>query len=584
MAHEDSQIITSEDLHYGHALSLTQQPLLKELLEKASDPNTQITLVVGAGASLDSGFLNWDSFIERLAALAPTAEMQRMLLQDTAAGPLRRADTALGLAKSFSPGTSAAIVRRELYEAVERPTIPGETALAIAQVRNNAESRARIITTNFDDVLEEALKIEIPECSVYSFSLGKKRSEKNTEGEGHRRQAGIERWLEFEETASQCSVLHIHGMLPRNEKAKKPLVLSERQFLRYGGRVQKVIAQCLSDGIVVFVGVSLQDPNLVLPLWKSARSDVKTHSFVLSVPVLSPDARKEGISLEQARAYEREKAVLLNQSLGIKPILLKSYSQLHQALRELAIAAGCNDDAAADITGADRYGIRFEKILKNAHQLASDHGPDAPRLLRAGLDPETPLWQLLYDPPAKIKRAHHKLVKALGTPMVAEFEERFALFVWLRTEGDRYALDLVASSVYQYLDNWAQPVGIEIEPTSRYIAAESAFSGRSASRNFPESESVHQWRGMHAVPIRVEDINGNSMSIGIVTLNTNYHVLPEVAHEEEAETFVSVLAAYSDKREIEDQMVEAALRLFTAPSVRTPISSESVSPCASTAT
>lgn len=562
---EDTDIVISADnLHSGHALSLTQQPLLKELLERVSDSTMHVTLIVGAGASVDSGFLNWQSFVERLAALAPTKEFEAMLLMDSADGPLRRADTALGMAQTASAGTTEEIVRRELYATVEEPTVAGETARAVAGVRARSGARGRIITTNFDDVLEEALKAENNSWQVSSFALGKRTKKKTKKKNGERR------WKDFKESEDQCSVLHIHGMLPRHQDAKKPLVLSERQFLKHGPRVRRLISEMLENGTVIFIGVSLQDPNLILPLWDSAHSATASNAYVLSVPVLSVQAREGGLTLEDARTYEREKAVLIHRSLGVKPILLKSYSQLHQALRELAMATHQGGTRVADITGIDRYGARFDRILAYSHGAVQSRGAQAPELLRSNLRAGARLWKLLTDPDEEIKRRHEKLISDIGSPLspTEDREERFAIFVWLRSMSEGYSLDLVASSVYQYLDDWARPTGVEIEPTSRYIAAESAFMGSSVSSNYPKTESVHQWRGMLAVPIRVGEkklsgVEEESVAIGVVTLNTSFHILPEIAKKDGEKTYVSILSAYPNKREIEDELILATMALLS---------------------
>lgn len=66
-----AQMITSKALDQGHALSRSDQPYWAQLLEAAAAGGHRVTLVVGAGVSVDSGLPSWSVLVDRIIEQIP---------------------------------------------------------------------------------------------------------------------------------------------------------------------------------------------------------------------------------------------------------------------------------------------------------------------------------------------------------------------------------------------------------------------------------------------------------------------------------------------------------------------------------
>ena len=62
-------------------------------------------------------------------------------------------------------------------------------------------------------------------------------------------------------------------------------MLTESDFLEHGARVQEIVTSAIAAGTILFVGLSLTDPNIVGPLYRSDNSG-DAHRYGLFVPPL----------------------------------------------------------------------------------------------------------------------------------------------------------------------------------------------------------------------------------------------------------------------------------------------------------
>lgn len=516
------------------AISFDSQPRLRELFECVARGTEAITIFLGAGVSIDSGLPTWTQLVDNLASAVKDARWAACI-KDDAADPMRKAEYILQLALEGRAGTQTEIVRSALYKGQDAPE-PGSLVDAIARLATMlTPTRVRVLTTNFDVLFESALRAHSPSTPVISCSLGPS---------GTR----------AKKTASKNSFLvhHVHGVLAPNEPEQGPLVLTESHFLEHGTRVRAVIEDALIESQVIFVGVSLTDPNLVTPLWK-LRNLHKPYRepYVITVAAAQPDGSAEP---SDARAFAIRKATYLEKQLKVRTLFLKAYSQVPQLFHELALAVAEPDRYfESNPAQSTRYGHRLAAILGTAYTNIGC-GPDeelptgqAAIDLSAALHsklyaPDTGLVGQLRDLAASMLKHNNSSIKKLAQLHRDAFEsEQFGLFLWLRSRGDagrrsEYDLRLVGTSVYTHSEPWSLDREAPIVPGSRFDAANAAFSGQTHIQNLDEHRPWQLWRTGVAVPFFVTagrssaslpgtGLHLDVMSIGVIALHTRNTIL-----------------------------------------------------------
>jgi len=362
-------MIAEDDFLNGHAFSFTKQPYLAALFETVIDRDTNITFVVGAGVSLDSGLPPWLSLIDRMCEqLRGDPVLMDLALRDRS-DPMRRAELVLEMVLRRKAGWQPeTVIRHALYR--PRPSrlpLTGPLAEAIAQLGTRLGNRGRLITTNFDEVLETALGRYLPESEIKSYGL---RSEvdhsrwSNSIGIGH--------------------VLHVHGLVRPKRGPLKPVILTESHFLEHGPKVRALILKQLQASCVIFIGVSLADPNLTGPLWDlRSGQQVRIRPFVLTVPEPPP----QGCHHRDIKRYTLENARYLEDKLKMRPIFLKSYAQQIQVLGDLDLALSAGKSRYTIGASGDsnlEYGLRFTRALNKAYEsIGCTGGSDSPERCNA---------------------------------------------------------------------------------------------------------------------------------------------------------------------------------------------------------
>ena len=294
------------------AFSRARQGYLKLMFDAVVDSKKPITLVAGAGISMNASLPSWESLIANMTSFIADPDLRRMAEKDKS-DLMRKAEIVLHLVKAENANPEEyEFVRDALYQQ-GRSVSPGQLAESIARLAAVRRNGLRLITTNFDNILERALWQHFDQKNIRTFSLDE-----------------VADWEDWNGN-DQVGVLHLHGLLRQGKSPKHPIVLSESQYLKYGARVRETIAKTLANSYSIFVGLSMADPNLVGPLYASRPA---THDrFALFVPRRLPDE-----SYEESAKYAVSSAKYLETELGLKPIFLKSYSQLNQVLSDLSLA------------------------------------------------------------------------------------------------------------------------------------------------------------------------------------------------------------------------------------------------------
>jgi hypothetical protein len=530
---QETLVIGYKRFIYGHALSFTEQPYLEELFTAVRNKKKPVTLVMGAGVSMNAGLRSWRDLIKYMtyqihddnkAGQDDVNELNHRLqemLREDQSDLMRKAEIVLQLVKDRKRSRPEhQIICDALYQADLLDT-PGPLAMSIARFVRARDRDVRVVTTNFDTLVEEALKRVLGRSQVRSYSLDR-----------------ADVWQESLRTGApeqrKVGVLHLHGIIERAKPAKGPIVLTESQFFKHGATVRRVLFETLADSCSIFVGLGMSDPNLIGPLYEMKNTRNRNLRFALVVPQDAPGAQDE---LDSAY-YAVESAKSLENELGLKTVLLNSYSQLNQVLADLSLA----------IVEPDRYDIQAANrpdtlVYVKRHARALDECYSA---IGCDNSEQTPVKGSADALSEKLHTALHArngpldLLRTFADPtrmgeLGSSEGENFALFLWLRSRQrpktePSYALRLVGTSAYVYREEWAarhhQTV---IARHSTSLAASAVFNGN--AQVGPALEPP--WKGIFAVPIVVGSSGSDEMigkypadvlTIGAITLNSTYEV------------------------------------------------------------
>lgn len=520
------------------AISYSSQPYLRMMFDSlCTEDALPITIIAGAGVSCDAGLPNWNELVDHICKLLVPDLVDNF--REDQSDPIRKIDYAFR-ARMPAPNTrpESEIVRDALYEEMGNAAVPGRLADVVARFTREARGTVRIATTNFDVLVENALKLYYRNVNSHAIS-------------------NLGRWIQMTNRRHSASVLHLHGVIAPSVDPVGPLMLKEGAYEANGKAVRETVGQMLQMGHVIFIGVSLTDPNIVAPLRDTAseRADSDKHCFQFMV-VDSAETRHhvaDEVRDAEVRADEflKIKCDYLVSELSVKPIVCKSFSQIQQVMSELTVASQdyqrYNDD---DPITSRRYGYRFTRALNYAYEAVGapkgsscdwwPSGESSERLcerlsqalrmpdpVTGAAGPEAYLRELAEAIPA-IE------LDSLGLTHPYLRSEGFSIFLWLRQRPDNgrpqgeasYSLRMMGTSGYSYKDKFTNDRTVIMgRPTSsNYLAAFSVYFGRAAqSLALPDERALPLWRSMIASPLTWtnEENDNDELVLGAVTLNSN---------------------------------------------------------------
>ncbi|MBB6376111.1 hypothetical protein BKA01_003369 [Pseudonocardia eucalypti] len=502
-----------------------------------STPDQKITIICGAGVSKDSGLPSWEELLQRLVRVLDDKDMQEMVVIDRI-DPPRKADYIFALRKDRNLAWDS-FVRDGLYAGQEANLAPGVLADSLASFVQVVQSRVRIMTTNYDNKLEDALEKRMPEVVVEARGLKQARKWWGTD------------------PMQKIEVLHLHGYVPPGgEPAIGPIVLGESQYLEHGAAVRLEIQKALRESVVLFVGMSLTDPNLSGPLHA-----VRTgKAFTLMVPdAPEPDlsrARRGALAL----AYCSAQADSRYRHFGVQTVILKSFGQVAQCIEELSIAADPTTQYSKD-TSDLRYGRRFWRILEKVHLALGMTNGNVPAGGDKGREVSEALAEAMVGGPMALindLRANCRLeYSQMGMTKAHLDEEEFALYLWVRDLGSdprspgSFQISLAGTSAYIHRSSVTLQHSVPIAPNSPIAAAEAVYFGNARLIDGAErGKKTQMWGTLQSVPIHMAEIDfdANATSypvcIGAATLVSNYRVVAREIIENAHATDINVAKAY----------------------------------------
>jgi SIR2-like domain len=288
---------------------------LVEAIDSIARHEEQITMFVGAGVSAEAELPAWERLVRTLLAETQIAagltdEDRRLWIEATIAqGPLAAA--AIARAQHADELAFRRALRAALYgDRAPSSYLPGALGGQIAELKRCLGPRLRLVTANYDGLLERALEEADLEPASYVRNQG--------EAEG------------------KSAVWHLHGRLMRNPAGTKwvsegRLVLTEGDYAESTNTrwPEDFVAHCLADSLCLFVGLSMTDPNFIRWLYRYADGE-RQHLAVFVRQASRAPNEAVRFSLERSAAARWKLA-------GVKPIWSNYYGEVAQFVHEIGL-------------------------------------------------------------------------------------------------------------------------------------------------------------------------------------------------------------------------------------------------------
>jgi hypothetical protein len=456
--------------------TFAQSPLT-DVIADASKAQ-RLTVMLGAGASIEAGLPSWPTLVERLLVRA-AGERELLDAKDTRArerwvAEAVRRDGYLGAAaivEALSDGALATWVPEALYGPgrTANDYVPGPICRQLPRLADAFGAGFEVMTTNYDDLAELALRDDPIRPRVALPYVGK----------------------HLDAEAGAVQVVHLHGYAGRDGAAGS-LVLAEgdyQQMQQTTSWQEARVRAALDQGMFVFVGTSLVDPNLVRYLYGSATEGappryaifVRQDTYEADVPAGVPAAREAAVEARWA-------------AVGVTAVFVDHYIDVAQLLYEMARA---KDRGDAYVPLPERARDWTQQIAENILGLHDD------RAFVRGQDVLS----------AQLRSALAAAVRTAERLENRRWEETLALTLWL-VDADGGHLVNRATTDRLHLDrNTVEPV--VIEEHARWVAV------RSFCRGLPLAEArdiyASRWHFIRGLPLIVDSATHGRIPVGCLT-------------------------------------------------------------------
>jgi len=446
-------------------------PEVDDLIDRFANAG-EVTLIVGAGASMEASLPSWSTLIERLlrriAADHPLLSTPE-LKEEWIASTLRHEDllAAGAIVEVLAPAGLPTLLPEELFgEDGPAAYEPGPIGREVANLRARFGRRLTILTTNYDDLIERALLASgIPAKNIKSY---------------------VRRTPPPPESVA---VTHLHGYAGRVGKPRR-IVLTEEHYHRMqrgSSWQEEYVTDRLENSVCLFIGTSLSDPNLIRYLYGYKQTSLRRHAAVFV-----RQAELEGAH-EAVRAVREEAASKRWEGRGVSVIFVDHFADAAQLLYEIGhrLESG---------TTYEPVGARASVALRRIEETA---------LLLAGTDEafgrrQVELSRWLRDTLQRTLRS------TLGIDAPAG--ERLALTLWLLGRDGR-TLTAWAHSDRAHQD----PTTIEavsMHPSSTWVAVRTVCQG--VRVEFDRHSDISRWRFVRGLPLVIEE--PSRLPIGCLTI------------------------------------------------------------------
>jgi hypothetical protein len=431
---------------------------LEEAIEAIAQHEGDITMFVGAGVSTEAELPSWNDLVRALLTHADVAEelsdedRELWIRATIAQGP----PAAAAIARAHHPDEGA--FRRALRTALYGRRLPDEYwpgALAgqIAWLRKQLGSRLRLVTANYDGLLEVALKEE----GLDPVSYVQNRTE----------------------PAKKAAVWHLHGRLMKNASGRAwlregRLVLTEGDYADSTNSKwpEEFVAKCLENSLCVFVGLSMTDPNFIRWLYRYSNSECQHMAvFVRQASTVTNEAVRLGLEKSAAARWERA---------GVRPIWTNYFGEVAQFVHEIGLRISAGESINFSLRAAQRLGLARENLMPTK--------PDA------FVERQEDLSAWLLGQVGEVRR----IAEELDAPLDGEGD--LGLGLWVADHAGGVA-ELWGTSEQVWLDSRAieqRPIHVD----SRWVGVLAMIQGIAVEQD--PAVYTTRWRFIRGIPLFVQ--------------------------------------------------------------------------------
>jgi SIR2-like domain len=295
-------------------LQFFQDPDTKRSLRSIAGAR-MLTVIVGAGASMEAGLPSWEALVNQLLEDGIEAqgwEQDGDWIKSYAKrnGLLTAAEIASTLLEREDLGST---VKHRLYaDSDPRTLYPGPLTNAIAALQDARGRDMSVGTFNYDELIESALRSR----TTTSWSTVRSYIQGRVPPRG------------------TVAVTHLHGLLGREDKGRVILTEADYQIMQNSTSCwqEQWFVERLRASTCLFVGASMSDPNLIRYLHRAPRLGgphfalLRRDSFGANDPEAPSLAARE-----RSEAAER----LRWEKLGVTVLFADNYADVAQFVWEL---------------------------------------------------------------------------------------------------------------------------------------------------------------------------------------------------------------------------------------------------------
>jgi hypothetical protein len=446
------------------------EPVIRQFAEAA-----EITLLIGAGASMEASLPSWPELIRRL--LMHVARTQADLAEETDRDDwierTLKSDELLGAGADvevLADEPLDTLLPQALYgEAGAASYEPGPIATQVAALRRRFGRTVTLLTTNYDDLLERALL-------AAGFTSQQVRSY-------------VQHRTDIRPGA--VPVTHLHGYAGRVGPHRK-IVLTEGHYHRMQrGRSwqEQLVVDRLQRSHCLFIGTSLADPNLIRYLYgyrpgnhRHAAVFIRQGDLDTATPAVRR-AREHAIASRWGRC-------------GVEALFLDHYADAAQLVHEIGL---CRDSAAEYVPVPQRASSAIRMI-------------EEVFVAAAGTDSEFAHRQILLSRWLR-SLLYTLLTTAVGADVALD-DERLALALWILSRDGTHVTGWAHSDRAHQDPRTVEAV--QIGAASEWVAVRTICQGIRVDQDTRSPTS--RWRFVRGLPLVVDQ--PTRVPIGCLTISS----------------------------------------------------------------